>query len=266
MEIILEGDCLELLKNTPDQSVQCCVTSPPYYGLRDYGVEGQIGTESTPDAFVNRLTGIFREVRRVIKDGGTLWLNLGDSYGSQKQLQGIPWKVAFALQQDGWIFRQDIIWSKPNPMPESVKDRCTRSHEYIFLFSKQPRYYFDSSAMQEPGVIPAGTRAAKGSNVRHELKDVNGRPPEYWEYNGMRNKRSVWTITTKPFKGAHFATFPPDLIEPCVLAGSRPGEIVLDPFNGAGTTGLVCKRTGRNYLGMELNPEYIRLSYSRLQE
>ena len=250
---LLVGDCLESLRAMPDQSVHTCVTSPPYFGLRDYGMDGQIGLENTPDAFVARLVEVFREVRRVLRDDGTLWLNLGDSYAANrgyqvpstkggpkhgpgqaaggkasvvpdglkpKDLIGIPWRVAFALQEDGWYLRQEIVWSKPNPMPESVRDRCTKAHEQIFLLSKSPRYYFDSEAIKEPGVIPAGTKGAKGSAERAAQKGVNSRPPEYKVYDGMRNKRSVWTVTTKPFKGAHFATFPPDLIEPCVLAGA----------------------------------------------
>ncbi len=182
-----------------------------------------------------------------------------------KDLIGIPWRVAFALQADGWTLRQDIIWHKPNPMPESVKDRCTKAHEYIFLLSKGPRYYFDSEAMKEPAIYPAGTKAAKGSATRAAQPGVNSRPPEYKVYDGMRNRRSVWTVTTKPFKGAHFATFPPDLIEPCVLAGCPEGGTVLDPFGGAGTTGLVAARNNRNSILCELNPEYAAMAAERVR-
>ena len=261
--------------------------------LRGYFVRAEIGLEDTPDAFVARLVEVFREVRRVLRDDGTLWVNLGDSYagagysnhsntggaqrsdgGKQKHLTvsglknkdliGIPWRVAFALQADGWYLRQDIIWHKPNPMPESVRDRCTKAHEYMFLLSKGPRYYFDSEAMKEPGVIPAGTKGAKGSAERAAQTGVNSRPPEYKVYDGMRNRRSVWTVTTKPFKGAHFATFPPDLIEPCILAGCPPGGTVLDPFGGSGTTAGVAIKHGRNAILCELNPEYAALVNARV--
>ena len=460
----LIGDCIESMRGLPDASVNCCVTSPPYYWQRDYGVEGQIGLEDTPDAFVARLVDVFREVRRVLRDDGTLWLNLGDSYArtggtdrrvsdtakvgstrntltqmsdrtgkapvglKDKDLIGIPWRVAFALQQPyytgrimdereriwlaamidaegclfihrrkagqnsgarhtradgttvsyartqdtyaagvevyntslaivercrriagvgsiskqesgrrqalyrwtaranecrdvvsevypyliakkhqarvllgcpsggkaaeaahgalillhnggltdvdfaapeslfqpGYYLRQDVIWSKPNPMPESVRDRCTKAHEYMFLLSKGPRYYFDSKAMKEPGVIPAGTKGAKGSAERAAQTGVNSRPPEYKVYDGMRNRRSVWTVTTKPFKGAHFATFPPDLIEPCILAGCPVGGTVLDPFGGSGTTAGVAIKHGRNAILCELNPEYAALVNARV--
>ena len=304
---IVVGDCLASLRAMADQSVNTCVTSPPYFGLRDYGHAGQIGLEQTPDEFVAKLVEVFREVRRVLRDDGTLWLNLGDSYAGakskavqanlanfgcnspsayieaaqdratsyatrkkvsgvhSKQLLGIPWRVAFALQADGWILRQDIIWHKPGVMPESVKDRCTKAHEYIFLLSKGPRYYFDSEAMKEPAIYPAGTKAAKGSATRAAQPGVNSRPPEYKVYDGMRNRRSVWTVTTKPFKGAHFATFPPDLIEPCVLAGCPEGGTVLDPFGGAGTTGLVAARNNRNSILCELNPEYAAMAAERVK-
>jgi DNA modification methylase len=268
---LLLGDCRKVIPTLPERSIHCCVTSPPYFGLRDYGAEDQIGLEQTPDAFVAELVAVFRDVRRVLRDDGTLWLNLGDSYAGsgaghtgsvqgaqhgdvgsraqwksdaykrhnppaglkQKDLIGIPWRVAFALQADGWYLRQDIIWHKPNPMPESVRDRCTKAHEYIFLLSKGPRYYFDSEAIKEPAV------------------------------EGQRNRRSVWTVATRPFKGAHFATFPPDLIRPCILAGCPTGGTVLDPFSGAGTTGLVSIQHGRCYTGVELNPEYIALAERR---
>lgn len=299
---VITGDCLSSLRHMPAQSVHTCVTSPPYFGLRDYGHEGQIGLEDTPDAFVERLVDVFREVRRVLRDDGTIWVNLGDSYAGSgrgawdasperkvnvretymptraesptagkrfglksKDLIGIPWRVAFALQSEGWYLRQDIIWHKPNPMPESVTDRCTKAHEYIFLFSKSPKYYFDHLAMKEPGVYPAGTKGAKGSAARQAEVGVNARPPEYKIYDGLRNKRSVWTVTTKPFKGAHFATFPPDLIEPCVLAGCPVGGTVLDPFGGSGTTAGVAVKHGRKAIICELNPDYAALVDSRVR-
>jgi DNA modification methylase len=291
------GDCLASLRQMPAESVNTCVTSPPYFGLRDYGHEGQIGLEDTPEAYVARLVEVFREVRRVLRDDGTLWLNLGDSYAANrsyqvpstkggpkhgpgqsaggagsvvpdglkpKDLLGIPWRVAFALQADGWYLRQDIIWHKPNPMPESVTDRCTKAHEYIFLLSKSPRYYFDNEAIKEPGVIPAGTKAAKGSAERAAQAGVNSRPPEYKVYDGTRNRRSVWTVTTKPYKGAHFATFPPDLIEPCILAGCPVGGTVLDPFGGSGTTAGVAIKHGRSAVLCELNPDYAALIHDRV--
>lgn len=292
---IMVGDCRASLRSLPDQSVHCVVTSPPYFGLRDYGHDGQIGQETTPEDFIAAMVEVFCEVRRVLRDDGTLWLNLGDSYArgfgggspgtksatntgsfagrktgkvpdglSPKDLIGIPWRVAFALQEDGWILRQDIIWHKPNPMPESVRDRCTKAHEYIFMLTKSPRYFFDSEAMKEPGVIPAGTKGAKGSAARQAEKGVNARPPEYKVYDGMRNRRSVWTVQTRPFKEAHFATYPPDLIEPCILAGCPVGGTVLDPFFGAGTTGLVAQRHGRNWIGCELNPTYAEMAAARL--
>ena len=298
---LMLGDCVQSLKSLPDACVNTCVTSPPYFGLRDYGVDGQIGLEPTPDEFVARLVEVFRGVRRVLRDDGTLWLNLGDSYAQQggrgeqgsssartgranveaqqkrasmaphaglkpKDLIGIPWRVAFALQADGWYLRQDIIWHKPNPMPESVTDRCTKAHEYIFLLAKVPRYYFDAEAIREPGVIPGGTKGAKGSAERASQKGVNSRPPEYKVYDGFRNRRSVWTVTTKPFKGAHFATFPPDLIEPCVLAGAPLGGVVLDPFLGSGTTGMVAVRNGHHIIGCELNPTYMQMAEARIAD
>jgi site-specific DNA-methyltransferase (adenine-specific) len=281
---IHQGDCIATLQTLPEKSINCCVTSPPYFGLRDYGHDGQIGLEQTPDAYVNKMVEVFREVRRVLRDDGTLWLNLGDTYvgatsqhkngGSQghnsciakktmggipsggrgdrnrklyesglamKQLIGIPWRVAFALQADGWYLRQDIIWHKPNPMPESVKDRCTKAHEYIFLLSKSERYYFDSEAMKEPVV----TTKAVGNDE-------------------TRNRRSVWSVTTKPYKGAHFATYPPELIRPCILAGCPKGGTVLDPFGGSGTTAQVAIEEGRNAVLCELNPEYIELAHRRM--
>ena len=307
---VIIGDCIEGMRSLPDQSVHTCVTSPPYFGLRDYGMDGQIGLEATPDAFVARLVDVFREVRRVLRDDGTLWLNLGDSYvgatsqhkdgGSQghnsviakktmggipstgrgnrnralyesglamKQLIGIPWRVAFALQADGWYLRQDIIWHKPNPMPESVTDRCTKAHEYVFLLSKGPRYYFDAEAIKEPAVTFGRQAPAVSSGPKHAAVDRSliGPPRNGDSYDReTRNRRSVWTVATKPFKGAHFATFPPDLIEPCILAGCPVGGTVLDPFGGSGTTAGVAMRNGRNAILCELNPEYAALMPERI--
>lgn len=302
---IIVGDSRDILTRLGDQSVNCCVTSPPYFGLRDYGADGQMGLEPTPDEYVAGMVELFREVRRVLRDDGTLWLNLGDSYASfrdakcspqtvgggqrsmptggaanrssatfrntpikHKDLIGIPWRVAFALQADGWYLRQDIIWSKPNPMPESVRDRCTKAHEYIFLLSKSPRYYYDYMSIKEKAVgtnpgntkpTKAGRESLKGAKMHrtaanlHNIKAVE-----------KRNRRSVWTVTTKPFRGAHFATFPPDLIEPCILAGCPENGTVLDPFGGAGTTGLVACELNRKAILCELNPEYVKMSRDRI--
>ena len=299
------GDCLDALRAMPDQSFHCCITSPPYFGLRDYGMAGQIGLEQTPAEFVARLVEVFREVRRVLRDDGTLWLNLGDSYArkgglgpqggaafadrrrgneaicksiqavpdglKEKDLVGIPWRVAFALQDDGWYLRQDIIWHKPNPMPESVRDRCTKAHEYIFLLSKSPRYYFDSEAIKEPAVSekPAGNKrhkyadayAASDSEEHRTKAGLTALAGVEWT---KRNLRSVWTVGSKPFKGAHFATFPPDLIRPCVLAAAPRGGMVLDPFGGAGTTALVAMQECRRSVLIELNPEYAAIARNRL--
>ena len=354
------GDCRETMRRWASEGIkaQTCVTSPPYYGLRDYGtakweggnldcdhtgakvnplkvggftgerlrkeggsenekylsykklcpdcnavrVDSQIGIEETPEEYIKSMVEVFRCVWDVLENDGTLWLNIGDSYynyrpgqgqrqGKQsissqkfsevevchkrgmkldglkeKDLIGIPWMLAFALRADGWYLRQDIIWHKPNPMPESVQDRCTKAHEYIFLFSKKQHYHFDHEAIKEEGVIPAGTLAAKGSAERQNQKGVNARPPEYKEYDGQRNKRSVWTVTTKPYEGAHFAVFPTDLIEPCILAGAPAGGVVLDPFMGSGTTAQVAQDLGRKYLGCELNPAYQPLQKKRLAQ
>ena len=303
---ILVGDCVESMRAMSDKSVNCCVTSPPYFGLRDYGHAGQIGLEPTPDAYVAKMVEVFREVRRVLRDDGTLWLNLGDSYCSighkksssgygttglaggkaqehtplrrennvpglkHKDLIGIPWRVAFALQSDGWYLRQDIIWHKPNPMPESVRDRCTKSHEYIFLLSKQEKYHFDSEAMKEPSTASEYDRTKRAANrmagtryLTEGLKQTKV-GATMGQASGTRNKRSVWTVTTRSFKGAHFATFPPDLIEPCVLAGCPAGGTVLDPFGGSGTTAMVAQRHGRNSVICELNPEYAKLAEDRI--
>jgi DNA modification methylase len=304
MNKVYFGDCRDSMRQMAKDGikVQTCITSPPYYGLRDYGHDGQIGNEQTPQEFINNLVEVFACVWDVLKDDGTLWVNLGDSYYNyrpgkgqalnkqtvannnqdlpqecarrgnkldgykEKDLMGMPWRLAFALQDFGWTLRQDIIWHKPNPMPESVTDRCTKSHEYIFLLSKKSHYYFDYQAIREEGVIPEGTKAAKGSEERQNQKGVNSRPPEYKIYDGMRNKRDVWTVNTKPYKGAHFAVYPEELIEPCVMAGSRVGDIVLDPFFGSGTTGAVAQKLGRQYIGCELNPEYESLQKERLQQ
>ena len=300
--MILCGDALEQLKTLPDGSVNCCVTSPPYFGLRDYGVDGQIGLEDTPEAYVARLVEVFREVRRVLRDDGTLWLNIGDSYAANRSYQvpstkggakhghgqaaggkgsrvpdglkpkdliGIPWMLAFALRADGWYLRQDIIWSKPNPMPESVRDRCTKAHEYVFLLSKSERYLFDADAVKEESKTPWSSArgfSEKGQSARSAGIDGhrNGAGAHSDELKTGRNRRSVWTVATRPYKGAHFATFPPALIEPCILAGSRPGDFVLDPFMGSGTTAQVALQRGRRYLGCELNPEYEELQQQRL--
>ena len=341
---IINADCREALKGLADASVHCCVTSPPYFGLRDYGNAAQIGLEPTPDEFVAAMVEVFREVRRVLRDDGTLWLNLGDSYNGymanqrgtgmetkrqsarkyiepgaglrtkglkNKDLIGIPWRVAFALQADGWYLRQDIIWSKPNPMPESVTDRCTKAHEYIFMLSKSPRYYYDQAAIAEPlgeasiarlaqnideqqgsdrvpgktngamkavgGRRAAGNKTHKGTAAYEDgdermrtkagLVDFAERERakvDAGDLDGTRNRRSVWTVATQPFREAHFATFPPALIEPCIKAGCPIGGTVLDPFGGAGTTGLVADRLQRDAVLIELNPEYAALAERRI--
>ena len=260
---IILGDCIEGMSGLPDGCVNTCVTSPPYFGLRDYGHEGQIGLEDTPEAFVARLVEVFREVRRVLRDDGTLWLNLGDTFGKDKNLLGIPWRVAFALRADGWYLRQDIIWHKPNAMPESATDRCSKAHEYLFLFSKGPQYHYDAEAIMEPiqSDRAASRKAKAGGAGRKELR------PHGSAYDGEgthRNRRSVWSVSTKPFKGAHFATFPPDLIEPCILAGCPAAGTVLDPFGGSGTTAGVAIKHGRNAILCELNPDYAAMIPSRV--
>ena len=280
---IISGDCRTVLTDLDEGSVQTCVTSPPYFGLRDYGVDGQIGNESLPEEYIESLVGVFRAVKRVLKDDGTLWLNLGDSYSrgdrgtlniKPKDLIGIPWRVAFALQGDGWFLRQDIIWHKPNPMPESIKDRCTKAHEYIFLMSKSPKYYYDNDAIkercEESNIEDYKRRktlnnkgAGKGS-YEEARPDLSRGREAYMPSDFMRNKRSVWTVPTKPFKDAHFATFPKKLIKPCILAGSNRNDVVLDPFCGAGTTGLVASENGRGFLGAEINPEYKKIADRRI--
>jgi DNA modification methylase len=296
------GDCLEVLRAMPEGIVQTCVTSPPYFGLRDYGHPGQIGLEDTPDEFIGKLVEVFREVRRVLREDGTCWVNMGDSYAGggggnygnkiapdhgqhitnvrnrpewlasagvkAKDLIGVPWMLAFALRADGWYLRQDIVWAKPNPMPESVTDRCTKSHEYLFLLSKGPRYYCDMEAIQEPETMKPQQRLTPRKD-NPEAK-VHGMPQyrqaEGGTGGGMRNKRSVWTVATTPYSGAHFATFPPALIEPCILAGAPVGGVVLDPFFGSGTTGEVAQNLGRKFIGIELNPDYKPLQDQRLRQ
>jgi DNA modification methylase len=273
---IIQGDAIERLKELPERSVQTCVTSPPYFGHRDYGDPGQIGLEPTPDEYVQKLVEVFREVRRVLRDDGTVWLNLGDSFGPNKQLLGVPWRVAFALQVGGWFLRSDIIWAKllkPNPMPESVTDRPTKAHEYLFLLSKSKSYFYDADAVREEHTVAPEHRRERvtpgarrpGAFARSfEAGNGDGDGNSRGYPNGGRNKRSVWTVATQPFPGAHFAVFPPKLIEPCVLAGSSHGTTVLDPFAGAGTTGLVATRHGRSFIGIELNPEYAELARGRI--
>ena len=343
------GDCRATMRRWAAEGVkvQTCVTSPPYFGLRDYGHEGQLGLEPTPDEFVANLVEVFRCVRDVLADDGTLWLNIGDSYNTQppgnktpsgfsqtrpsrisgngdqetvntgrqlidglkkKDLIGIPWMLAFALRADGWYLRQDIIWHKPNPMPESVRDRCTKAHEYVFLLSKSERYYFDAEAIKEQsneadrpqrrraieiskaagltqahfdairacGATDAGKNqvtqdgymknAPEVQRLADEAKAALGGYYREFTFSEQKNKRSVWTVATRPYKGAHFATFPPALIEPCILAGSRPGDVVLDPFMGSGTTAAVSVQHGRKYLGCELNPEYKALQDQRIEQ
>ena len=297
-DTILFGDCRDTLKQF-DEKARCCVTSPPYYGLRDYGGESnQIGLEQTPEEYIQEMVNVFRLVRDNLTDDGTLWLNIGDSYYNyrpgkgglpqqtvsntkqdlpdqcnkrankleglkEKDLIGIPWMLAFALRADGWYLRQDIIWHKPNPMPESVKDRCTKEHEYIFLLSKSKQYYYDNEAIKEPVKQDWGTRDrtnGKYHNPGTGLAPHSGLSKSY----DRKNKRSVWTVTNKPYKGAHFAVFPPDLIEPCILAGSEKGDIVLDPFMGSGTTGMVAKKHFRSYIGCELHEDYASLQTDRI--
>ena len=289
------GDCLESMRAMPDGSARCCITSPPYWGLRDYVHDGQLGLEETPDAYVEKMVEVFREVKRVLADDGTLWLNIGDSYASmkgaacgvdpkdpsnsrrfgvrpqdrvlpglkQKDLVGIPWRLAFALQADGWYLRQDIIWHKPNPMPESVRDRCTKAHEYVFLITKSKRYYYDREAVM---VDSEGVSGGGFSEKYAEAQPNHGamrlaRP----EDTGKKNKRSVWTVNPASFAGAHFAVMPEALVEPCVLAGSAEGDTILDPFAGSGTVGVVAGRAGRSFVGCELNPEYLEIARQRIE-
>ena len=308
-DTIINRDALYALRELPEESVHCCVTSPPYYALRDYGLDMQIGREDTPEQYIDRLTEVFRELRRVLRSDGTLWLNIADTYCGtgnkgyhadpknpkgrngqqiaknnrvsgckQKDLIGIPWLLAFALRADGWYLRSDIIWQKENPMPESVKDRCARCYEHIFLFSKSKKYFFDYKAISEP-IAPATAerlkRGMKGGNKygkpvpgQPQPQSIN-RPREHGEIkdadiNPLRNKRDVWKINTVPFKGGHYAAYPPKLVETCLLAGCPEGGIVLDPFMGSGTTGMVAAQMGRHFVGIELNPEYTELAYKRI--
>lgn len=271
---LLVGDAIEQLKTLPDKSINTCVTSPPYYGLRDYGIDNQIGLEETPDDYIERVVDVFREVKRVLRDDGILWVNIGDTYNGSKKgnteiykhkscsdanqnfkkklwdgakpkdLIGIPWMLAFALRNDGWYLRQDIIWAKNNPMPEPVKDRCTRSHEYVFMLTKSKKYWFDHEAMQEDAVSRSGAGAKYGK----------------------RNKRDVWNCSVAITKEAHFAVFPKELIEPCILAGCPENGLVLDPFSGSGTSGIVAVNNSRNFIGVELNPEYISITERRVEK
>lgn len=311
------GDAIHCLESMPAAIAQTCVTSPPYWGLRDYGADGQIGLEDSPDAYVARIVEVFRSVRRVLRDDGTLWLNLGDSYAAarggsyqpaetlsggtggvmpdgsitnrgrgdgyqpsrnaaafglkHKDLVGIPWRVAFALQADGWYLRSDIIWHKPNPMPESVTDRPTKSHEYVFLLSKSPRYYYDADAIREDGtgrnwMAVGGNLVGSGVHKANDGYRDNGAGRDHEEARFGRNTRSVWTIATKPYAEAHFATFPTDLPERCIKAGSRAGDTVLDPFMGSGTTAWVARHHGRQAIGCEINPNYLKIAAGRLQQ
>lgn len=265
-ERILCGDALEQLRILESESVHVCVTSPPYYNLRNYETAGQIGREEVPEQYIEALIRVFREVQRVLRPDGTLWLNIGDTYMG-KELLGIPWMLAFALRSDGWILRQDIIWHKSKCMPESVRDRCTRCHEYVFLLSKSKCYYFDSAAIQEP--IAESTKIRLAQNIGQQAGSArqpgktNG-PIKAAGNSQFRNKRDVWTLSTGNFRGAHFAVFPEKLVEPCILAGCPEDGIVLDPFTGSGTTGIVAKRLNRNFIGIEINPVYCKLAADRI--
>ncbi|MCD7785272.1 MAG: site-specific DNA-methyltransferase [Oscillospiraceae bacterium] len=309
IDTIYTGDCLDVLKTLPEESVNCCVTSPPYYALRDYGIEGQIGREETPKEYISRLTDVFTEVRRVLRSDGTLWLNISDTHAGKnnqgssidpknpkgrngqtvalnnkvgsckpKDMIGIPWMLAFALRDSGRYPRNDIIWIKKNPTPESVKDRCARCYEHSFLFSKSRKYHFDYKAISEP-IAPATRKRLKcavGENNKFgkaipgqpQSQPIN-RPREHGsisddEINPLRNKRDVWVINTVPFKGNHYAVYPPKLVETCLLAGCPEGGIVLDPFMGSGTTGMAAKQMNRHYVGIELNPEFTEMAYRRI--
>lgn len=261
------GDCIEKLRKMEPESVHCCVTSPPYWGLRDYGHDGQIGLEETPDEYVERMVEVFSEVRRVLRDDGTLWLNLGDSF-RDKQLQGVPWRVALALQATGWFLRSDIIWHKPNPMPEPVEDRPTKGHEYLFLLSKAEGYYYDADSIREPHVSDGrGGFSDRKSSKYADCAGTNyGAGPDAKVNPLGRNKRSVWTVATRPYAEAHFAVFPPALIEPCILAGCPVRGVVLDPFFGSGTTGQVAQSLGRHWYGIELNEDNDPLIRRRLKD
>jgi len=306
--VILHGHVLDKLQEIESKSIQCVVTSPPYWGLRNYQVEKQLGLEKTPEEYVEKMVEVFREIKRVLKKDGTVWLNLGDTYCGNigdnkagfneryygkkfktdkqsdtfknikidikhptkpKDLVGIPWRVAFALQSDGWYLRQDIIWHKPNPMPESVTDRCTKAHEYIFLLTKSARYYYDNDAIREPS--KESTLKRLNQNIGEQSGSYtpskgNGNMKAVGDLDKGRNKRSVWTINTQPYKEAHFATFPKKLPELCIKAGSSKGDIILDPFFGSGTTGYVAQKLGRRWIGIELNEEYIKIANKRFAQ
>jgi len=304
---ILAGDVLEKLGEIPNETIQCVVTSPPYWGLRDYGQDGQLGLEETPEEYVEKMVEVFRQIKRVLKHDGTVWLNLGDSYNGSgkagnknseyykkhtefgkpaknkdkigiptnvkglkpKDLVGIPWRVAFALQADGWYLRQDIIWHKPNPMPESITDRCTKSHEYIFLLTKSAKYFYDNDAIRERTKESTLQRLNQNINKQsgsYTPSKGNGNMKAVGDIETGRNKRSVWKITTQPYKEAHFAVFPEKLPEICIKAGTSEGDIVLDPFFGSGTTGYVAQRLGRKWIGIELNEEYIKIAEKRFAQ
>ena len=306
---VICGESRDVLKTLPENSIHCCVTSPPYYNLRDYGVDGQIGIEKDPEEYIKALVEVFREVKRVLRPDGTLWVNIADTYAANRTYQvhdrwgtkghtrsngskvpagckpkdmiGIPWMLAFALRADGWYLRQDIIWQKPNCMPESVKDRCTKSYEHIFLLSKAPQYYFDSEAISEPIASASVQRYSQNIEGQKGSDRVPGKSngpmkaalPRFGasecgdDSRAMkRNKRDVWTVSTVGFKGAHFAVFPEKLIEPCILAGSPEGGTVLDPFMGSGTTGLVAGKHRRKFIGIELNPEYVKMAKERISK
>jgi DNA modification methylase len=307
MNKIIFGDCRDTMRQLASEGVkvQMCVTSPPYFGLRDYGHDGQIGLEETPEQYIEAMVEVFRCVKDILADDGVLWVNIGDSYAAnirqygsknageltnkskgvltdfkkkrpagykEKDLIGIPWMLAFALRADGWYLRQDIIWHKPNPMPESVQDRCTKSHEYIFLLSKSQQYFYDFESIKEESVTTEEDQIAKRNKSPHKGQSDNGMRETTGGFDKItktypkRNKRSVWTVNTKPYSGAHFAVFPEELIEPCILAGSRVGDVVLDPFMGSGTTAQVAQQLGRKYLGCELNPEYKTLQDKRVAQ
>jgi len=273
--MIVIGDAKEKLKELETESIQSVITSPPYWGLRDYGHDEQIGREETPDQYIENMVKIFDEVFRVLKKDGTLWLNIGDSYSSirnekiglkKKDLVGIPWMLAFALRINGWYLRQDIIWAKTNPMPESVRDRCTKSHEYVFMLTKSEKYYYNHDAIREPRTSVGGNHQFGGKKYNDPNNPIYGSIQSVYESDGKRNKRDVWSITTQPFKDAHFAVMPELLVEPCLLAGSKPNDTILDPFAGSGTVGVVAKKHNRNFIGIELNPDYAKIANDRINE
>lgn len=282
LDTIFTGDSLVVLKDFPESSIHCCITSPPYYALRDYETEGQIGREATPEEYIERLVEVFSEVRRVLRPDGTFWLNIADTYckhpkqgAKRKDMLGIPWRLALALRSDGWYLRSNIIWEKSNAMPESITDRCSRSYEHIFQLSKSKHYYFDRAAIAEP-IAPSTLvrmRSGRGGSNKYaervpgQTVQAINRPRKAGDISELpthRNKRDVWHINTSSYSGAHFAAFPPQLAETCILAGCPVGGIVLDPFFGSGTTGLAAKQNDRHYIGVEINPEYCRLAEKRI--